>query len=164
MRVYIVVLSRQIPIRLDLEQFNLYSESWPNCVRRSWSAGRDWRVLVITTMTTSAYSVSTCRPEIRGWDHMAAARGSITKANTSGERGHPCIVPFEIVKVSEVIPDVQTFADGWQYKASTAVSIRPTNCHQGRHKHIVDGGVIFFPSSLWSMPGAECKPNGTVLC
>lgn len=78
-------------------------------------------------MMSSAYSPNlwvispTCRPIIREWGLLAAARGSITGENIKGEMGHPCLVPLVISKGLEVMPGVQTLAGGWEYKASIAV-------------------------------------------
>lgn len=84
-------------------------------------------------MTSSTYSPSLwvvspiCSPDILEWALMAAVRGSITRANINGERGHPCRVPFEIVKGSEVISDIHTLADWCEYRASIAVLMLPLN-------------------------------------
>lgn len=58
---------------------------------------------------------------------MDVARGSITRENINGERGQPCLVPFEVAKGSEVISDRHTFAEGCEYRASTAVLMLPAN-------------------------------------
>lgn len=69
----------------------------------------------MNTTTLSAYGPSlyvvspNCRPDIKGWALIAAARGSITRANIVG---HTCLVPLVMSKGSEVMPEVKTLADG----------------------------------------------------
>lgn len=42
--------------------------------------------------------------------------GSISRGKRSGERGHPCCVPLEILKGADIVPLVNTLADGLEYK------------------------------------------------
>ncbi|XP_063814631.1 uncharacterized protein LOC135055013 isoform X3 [Pseudophryne corroboree] len=48
---------------------------------------------------------------------LCSARGSIARANTSGDRGHPWRVPFVIQKEGERSPFTHTLAEGLEYKA-----------------------------------------------
>ncbi len=47
---------------------------------------------------------------------MNCAMGSIDRLNIRGERGHPCLVPLQILKISEVYPLVDTLAIGLVYR------------------------------------------------
>lgn len=53
-----------------------------------------------------------------------SARGSIIKVKIRGEKGHPCLVPLEIWKVSDAL-DVKILAEGLEYCAEIADNENP---------------------------------------
>lgn len=75
---------------------------------------------------SSAYSPNLCSevpveiPEISGEDLIHAAKGSMQRANISGESGQPCREPLEMSKGEDRNPEVTTLADGEVYRDSPA--------------------------------------------
>lgn len=82
----------------------------------------DWMGLVIIKITSSANKLILWSVPlwgitvISGSDLILDAKGSISRAKISGERGHPCCVPLVILKGVERVPPVSTIADGLEYK------------------------------------------------
>ncbi|MEE6526289.1 hypothetical protein FKM82_026842 [Ascaphus truei] len=82
-------------------------------------------------MTSSAYRAAlySCSPieipEMSGLFRMCAARGSTHSANSSGDSGHPCLVPLFMWNCSEGKPWCLTLAVGLPYRAMMARMRRP---------------------------------------
>lgn len=58
-------------------------------------------------------------PSMDGLSLMAAASGSIASANSSGDIGHPCLVPRARAKPGDLRPLVMTLAVGEEYNILT---------------------------------------------
>lgn len=67
------------------------------------------------------------KPKIFGCVLILSARGSISRLKIEGERGQPCLVPFDMLKVSDSKLDVKTCAQGEEYNARIADSMGPAN-------------------------------------
>lgn len=97
----------------------------------SWTAVREAYGSDSVKMTSSKNSeILWCLPWqeipwIKGWVLIFSASGSMTKAKTNGDRGHPCLVPLVIQKFLENMPSVYTYAEGEEYSASIAFWIGP---------------------------------------
>ena len=52
-----------------------------------------------------------------GFFQMAIARGSMARANRSGDKGHPCLVPLPNGKKSELFPGILIRVWGKLYSA-----------------------------------------------
>lgn len=64
-------------------------------------------------------------PVICGDVLIASTNGSIIKLKMDGDKGQPCLVPFEIRKGWESMLEVNTIAEDVEYTAKPADSIGP---------------------------------------
>lgn len=87
-----------------------YSEIF-NCLNETENGRKDFVYIVIGHLYID-WSYELHLPMI--W--MAAARGTINRANANGESGNPCFVPQWSVKHCEIVPFVITVAVGELYK------------------------------------------------
>lgn len=46
------------------------------------------------------------KPVMLGWVLILSASGSISRLKIEGDRGHPCLVPLDMVKVVDSMLDV----------------------------------------------------------
>ena len=96
---------------IDLDWFTSRPETLANSSRIRMRFGSEMRGDVINKRASSAnrqilWEVeATSNPLTSGLDLIKAAKGSIAKANIKGDRGHPCLVPLPIGKVSERKPE-----------------------------------------------------------
>lgn len=94
-----------------------------------WAYFRDVSGLVRNRITSSANRLMVSmlepnwKPGIKGCVLIASARGSIIRLKMVGERGHPCLVPFEMLKGVDRKPAEYTCADGHEYRARIAFSM-----------------------------------------
>lgn len=89
--------------------------------------------LVMENIKSSAYADTLCWvsrsviPLISGFSLTWHRKGSSDIANSKGDSGHPCLVPFDIGKESETTPLALTLADGFEYAADIQLnSFSPT--------------------------------------
>ena len=91
---------------------------------------------------------------------MVAAKGSMNMINTSGESGHPCLVPRCNVMLCDVIPLVVTVAVGELYMILIQLmndSPKPNFCTVVKRNFQLTRSKAFSASKLAIIVSSCCK-------
>lgn len=112
-------------------------------------------------MTSSSYKPILCSvspiviSKTEGAERIVCVSGSISIVKISGESGHPCLVPFVIIKRSDTIPKVQTHTLGEEYTLNIKILTRD---------QIFKEQLPFRPSGSFQMPSLRPERGTEKAC